>query len=693
MSEHDLNDLIRTINPVTFSANVNGAGHRIVLVDGEASLYVPRRFDWLRGGRSRRHVFVKKVQTPRQVKGWSFTWSEGTTDVSLDFEASFVIEANEDVHALALAKKLSNGPEEAGEALYGVISAHLHQALGNLLQSCNERSASLLDEFDRSAVGYGESTALNLAVTTAVSQALGGAPFRIGFRMKDPAPRQIEVQCTDAFTLQDSNLNRQAVTTALLQLENFQAYRKSGLKTEAAVREAVARKIGEAVKERLFAKNYYEVVRSFAQGEKSIKRLMEAKVQDFAKGIGYRVKLFQTFPDIAALELFDGKRIEVPAALEKYPLLNSGGFVRLSIDLRVRVVDDFSRLNRLVDPDARDLAEPIILLVRQSCRDTLQRFDHRTFNLEFADAVAPRLQAAIVRELAKFGLEAEVLGIRPEPTEEASRYEAIRGRSIEFSAEISPQADFGDADPVCIEGAIEVIGLTPDGWAQFQAKDYGYREDSRRNEADLRQQAQERGVALVGVMDRRALAIAIELTELRERAIATLSKELSMVPGLARNWTTLAYSREIEKRAKEIVENAIADEFGLAIALRSLRRGETRTDKTFRLQLDAKHEQLRRTAHNSAEKEVMHQIELRALLDENERKRVAAYGKIELAALADENDKAHAQTRERIAREAQELDEARRRVSVDANALLPPPRPPQLQDARLPWEGDDSPGK
>ena len=688
MSEHDLNELIRTINPVTFSGKVNGAGHRIVLVDGKASLYVPRRFAWLRGSRSERHVFVKRMQTPKQVKGWSFCWSEGTTEVSLDFEASFVIEANEDIHAMRLAEALSAGPDEAGEVLYGLIGAHLHAELSNLLHKCDSQSTSLLDEFDRSAVGYGESDILNRAVSAGVFHALGGAMFRIGFRMKDPAPRQIEVKCTDTFTLQDSKLSRRAVTTALLQLENFQIYRKSGLKTEAAVREAVEKKIAEAVKELLFARNYYAVVRSFAQGEASIVRRMEAQVQAFARTIGYRVKMFQTFPDIAALELFDGKRIEVPAAAEKYPLLNSGGFVRVSIDLRVRVTDDFSRLNRLVEPDARDLAEPIVLLVRQSCRDTLQRFDHRTFNLDFADAVAPLLQAAIVRELEKFGLETEVLSIRPEPTEEASRYEAIRGRTIDFSTEISPQADHGNADPVLVEGSLEVIGLTQDGWAQFQAKDYGYREDSRRHEADLRQFAQARDIARLDAMDRRALAIAIELAEIRARAIATLNKELSMLPRLAKCWTTLENSREIEKWSAGVVEKAIADEFGLAVALRSFRRGDTHTDITSRLKLAAMHDQLRDTAKNSAAKEVKQQDELRDLLDENERKRIAMIGKMELTALSNEDDEAHGEMRERVAREARDMDKARRRAAGDAAALLPPALSPQQGSARLPWQKD-----
>lgn len=75
---------------------------------------------------------------------------------------------------------------------------------------------------------------------------------------------------------------------------------------------------------------------------------------------------------------------------------------------------------------------------------------------------------------------------------------------------------------------------------------------------------------------------------------------------------------------------------------------------------------------DSAEEEVQQQIELRMLFDDNERKRIAMLGKIELAVLSNEDDEAHAEIRERIAREARELDKARRRrcLGVAATGAL-----------------------
>jgi len=633
MNTHSLEDLLRIVDPRSFSETAHGAGHRVVIAQGKATRYKPTFLRWLLGGRAERHAFVKQWNVPKAIKGWTFHWSNGTPAIRLDFDASLVIQANEEAQALRLAETLLAGPEPAGEVLYGMIATRLHQELVDMLRRCDSQELSLLDEFHRSTAGGGESASLNRAVSDAVAARLGGALFRIGFQLTRMPPMQVEVRREDTFTLADAKKGRLAKTTALLQLDNYQAFKKSGLETEEAVRRTIAGSISRAVTQLLFARRYYAVVESFIPGEDSIAEQMERCVQADARTIGYRVKMFQTFPDIAALELLQPRRIEISADEEKYSLYKSLGYVQVAIVLSVQVARDFSKLHLLIKPDAPDIAAPISARVRQICRDQLQRFDHKAFNLGFDTQIVPELEAAIVDGLASYGLVADVISIREQPTEEASRFKALRGRTVDFSAEIPPHADQVDAYPVPVAGTIEVVDLAPEGWAQFEGKDYGFRQDSQWSTARLKQMLQKKEVLLPEDNDRKVYAIEFELAEIKDRVIKTLQGALAKGPDLGRHWRDWGNGQEIEAWAKELARQAIAQEFGLAIELRAFRRIDTLTETTLRIQRLTRHELLRKTAVEAAQNEISHRQAIDQLFAQNQIERLKRAGQAEREAL------------------------------------------------------------
>ncbi len=684
MSSHILDDLIRLIDRDNFSAEAHGAGHRIVIAERAATLHKPSLMRSLApwSGRGERHVFVKRWSVPKEVRDWRFQWTEGATAISLDFDAIFVVQANEDSHALGLAQCLLAESENAGEALYGLINAQLHDEVHRFLNKCESGSQSrnLLDAFNRSSNGIGESSVLNHAVSERVSRLLGGAHFRIGFQLKNMPPMQIELNCSDKFRLADSALERRAVTSALLQLDNFQAFQKSGLKTAEAVCANMESAVERVVKQFLFSHNYYDIVRSFTLGDDSIKQHMERSIQDDAKSIGYRLEMFQTFPDIAALHLLEPTRIDIPAE-EKYPLFKSTGFVQISLALSVKATGDFSRLHLLIEPDATDVAIPIAAHVRQICRDNIQRFDHRAFNLNFDDAIVPELHRTIVEGLAAFGLATEIIYIRDLPTEDAARFLALRGRTIDFKATILPQADNAEGDPVPVVGAIEITGMAENGWAQFEGKDFGFRQDSPRSEALLRTQADEIGVPLSAAMERRELAIELELAHIRDRVIGTLEGAMAMGPGLARHWTDWKSSEKISAWATDLSTAAIADEYGVTIALRAFRRLDTDTETTARTLRLARHEQLRQVASEESRAEIAHQHALRQVADANQLALLTSLGRTDKLALDDMDP----EMIERVRRDAERIEQARRSVGSEAKALMPPPAERRTTSAELPW--------
>lgn len=689
-NEHSIDHLVRVIDPDKFSAQAHGPGHRIVLADDKARLFEATFLGRLFGHRGETQYYVKTLSVAKPVQSWLFHWSEGTNAISLDFGSSFVLQANDELQAVRLVQALRNGA--SGEALFGLINAQLHRELETMLRECDSKALNLLDCFLSSSIGIGESEQLNRRVSEGVAAALGGAAFRIGFQLKNSPPMQIEVKREDEFTLADSTRRHKAETTALLHLDNYQAYKKSGLESEAAVRETIGRAITQAVKQLLFAQKYYRVVRSFTQAADSIENKMRERIRDEARTIGYRVDMFQTYPDIAALKLLDPMRIDVAADDQKYMLAGAAGQVQVSVALSVKVSEDFDRLHLLIEPAEVDVARPIVQRVKRLCADTIQRFGRMEFNLNFDETVLPAITRAIVDGLNAYGLKTEVVHIVPAPSEDAKRFMAIRGRTIDFSATIEARANAGGSDAVQMRGKVEVTGMAEQGWERFEAKDFGYRQDSHLTEARMRQLAGSFTLPLSATTpmpsdERRLLAIDLELAEIGDRVTSVIRESLSTTQDLAAHWRSLKGSEAILARCQQLAQEAVAQEFGLSISLRSARREATQGELVNTGRLNTQYQILA----DQAGYEVGHQTRVREQLDAADLQLLESAARKEREALDDESSAQYAQAQQRAAGLAQAVKPVQRLTGDLALRVLPMPPQTQAPQGRLPWEPEVPP--
>ncbi|WP_313913326.1 hypothetical protein [Tahibacter sp.] len=696
MNEHDLDKFLYLINAATFSAKVSGEGHRFVLRDGKVEPFRPRQFGWLRGDLSGRHVFVSEPGVPMRVSNWTMHWSEGASAIELDFDINFEIECYGAHAAGRLAVALLSGVETAGTALHRMIARHLNRQLKVLLQQCEKRGESLHDCFLPTAAGMSQRRELDAEVGAAVSAELG-VPFRVGFQMRDPAPRQIEVRCTNAFTLLDRNGSSEVVTTALLQFDNIQAHKRSGLHDEASIRAALERQVAEAVKELLFGKRYYAVARAFAADDNAIRADMAQRLEAFAKSIGYRIRLFSTLIDISALKLFHGLVVEVPAG-DTYQL-RSRGVVELSVSVQVEAGSDDEAMRRLVDANVTDPAEPIAGLVRRCCRETLAQFDYTAASVKFDVEVRPALEARIVEELAGFGLRATILRLRSEPTEDVMRFmELCRLPAIDFTVAASPQADGGHGDTIEVDGIIDIMDIAPDemAWLRFQSGNFGYRRDSPRTLDDMRVQARRRGISDVDAKPRRALAVAIEVAEIRERVMATLRNGIAMQRDFARVWASAENAASIERWANELVASAIADEFGLRVQLRGFGRRDTLAASAAQAIRIARLRNDKEAAELIAQQEKRHDVQDHELMHQQRVARQQKLAEVEAAALGNTLDIDHATQRDRAEREIVAMSEHLRQredqwhqpaTSSSPPSWRPPPIPGTQAGAMLTGTG------
>jgi len=652
MTDHRIDDLVREINAQTFSETAHGQGHRVVYSPKETRLYRKGLLDRLIGANGGSQYFVKHFQVPKEVKGWTFRWSEGTSSLSLDFESSFVIQANEDVQALKLVEAIAEGKNAPGEVLYGLINASLHRELERLLRACSDEARSLLDCFRTSAIGIGESEQLNSKVSADVSHSLGNVYFRIGFQLQNSPPTQIEVSQEDEFDLKDSHIKRRATTKALLKLANYQAYKRSGRESEADIRKALQVAITRSVKDLLWGRPYYEVVRAFRNGENCLESQMKCRVIAEAKSIGYSVTMFQSLPDIAALDLLDWKRIDIPANSENYALKNLSSDVQVELALLVRAHESFSNLHLLVEPDHTDALVPIIKRVKQICRDQLKSFTWQEFNLEFEAKIEPALRAAITTHLGKCGVVTDIIRIAQAPTEDASRFKALRGRTTDFELVVTAQGDAGDADAVAFRGTIDVVGMPLLGWGSFEAKDFGFRDNTRMTEPRMRQEAQKRELVVsetspLPEVERQALAIDLELLEIRDRVVNTLREVMSKVKSLVANWRTVEASRHLITEAERVATAAIEREFGLCIALRGVVRDDSISEGSAMLRLQKANIMARKLLEQDVERE----SELNEVRGKHDVAMVTNAGFKELEALDNEEHPRHKEARDEAQRQ------------------------------------------
>jgi len=495
--------------------------------------------------------------------------------------------------------------------------------------------------------------------------------------MRDPAPRQIEVRCTNSFTLLDRTGSSEVVTTALLQFDNIQAHKRSGLHDEATIRAALERQVAEAVKELLFGKRYYAVARAFAADDNAIRADMAHRLEAFAKSIGYRIRLFSTLIDISALKLFHGLVVDVPAG-ETYQL-RSRGVVELSVSVQVGAGSDDESMRRLIDANVDDPSEPIAALVRRCCRETLALFDYMTVNLKFDAEVRPALESRILGELAGFGLHATILRLRSEPTEDAMRFmELCRLPAIDFTVAASPQADGGHGDAVEVDGIIDIVDLAPDemAWLRFQSGNFGYRRDSPRTLEDMRAQARRRGVVDIDARNRRSLAVAIEVAEIKERVMATLRHGMAMESNFARIWASAENAANIVRWANELVASAIADEFGLRVRLRGFGRRDTLSAASVQAIRVARLRSEREAAEQIAQQGKRQELQNHELVHQQRVAQQQRLADVQDATLANPMDIDHATQRDRAEREAATLrEQMREREQHWRQPVVPSPPP------------------
>lgn len=575
------------------------------------------------------HYFVGDLPKPVTLEDWQFHWTEGAKRIELDLKASFDIHVRSQDQAKALVARLHapTGPEKA---LHALIDGVLHAEL----QARARNGRNLLDHFvpeGRRAAPGGEPS-LHETVSAQVQGLLGGTFFSISFWLASEPPLRLEIDAhRTPFKTADTHDMRHVETTAEVELVNYQAFRQSGLKDRASVERAIRAAIDAAVKKLLFGKPYYTIIAAFDRSlgnDMAIKDSIREEIGRQVGEWGYAVRLFHTLPTLKALQLTRGMRVDVLD--QQYRTRNSVGVVKMDVSISVTALD-FGRLADLIPPGQEDIEQPLRNVLLDVCRDQVLKIDRKRFNLEFDSA--PPGTPSVKRQLTKaltdtferrYGLKVSVIDIVQSRTEEAERFEALRGAGAwPFRLDISSRANAGAHDAVHIHGEFEVLGMGQDGWEKFESKDFGFRRDSLRwtpsQRAEFERELQADRVSSEEDRERarKARAVRHELAAIASRIAGVLHDALKSLPDLAQRSRDYQGLRNLQQRAFELIKGPIEDEFGLVIKLRKFERQDTATELTNALIHEKKHQAIRQRAESDAE----HALEMSSIQRKHDQSR------------------------------------------------------------------------
>lgn len=620
----DISPLIRSIDAKNFSEKVHGPGYWLVYDHRNQQVKLPPN-KWGKLLGANKHLsdyYVKKLEKPLVINDIKFKWSEGTSDIGLDFKATFQIFVESEDQAKLLIKQLyhSEGP---ARALYAIIDKHLHNEMTSFYDETRKNNMNLLEFFYQGDSDSGESVQLDNNVSQSVKEQLGltKSHFRIGFQLENAPPRQIEVEKESELNLADtrSDLNWKVTTSVMLVLNNYQRFKKSGLTNEKDIKVAVQNKIDTAVKKHLFKLQFFELIANFQESsslarDESIQYKMEERIRLEVFAIGYDLEIFQALPDVPLLKLVDGLRVDVSSEDKdcEFKTKDSAGHVKLEVALEVKV-NDFEKLKRLIPPkDIKknmEISDTIRAHVIQICRDEIQKIQRKQFNLAFDDTVKPTLTQAFDEQLGiRYGLEITVIHIIQAQTEDGERFQALLRKEWFFHLNISPQADMGEADTLKYQGTFEVISIAEDGWEAFESKDFGFRRDSHERTSAAKEELE--SSVLTSSADEKEFelewknfCIRKELEAIATRVKMNLGEYFSKIESIADRTRTLEQSKEFRDQCNKIAKTIVAEEFGLEIEIRALQREDSETD-------------LEMQAMSISDREIRSQI-LQSKVDEN----------------------------------------------------------------------------
>ncbi|USI27919.1 hypothetical protein ACD631_16310 [Alteromonas macleodii] len=573
-----LNDIIRKVDSDFYDQKVYGEGFIVTWHNKKKEVVSDSNL--LSKMFSKKHYeyyFVRSHSKPLSVKKVPFDWQEGTSDISLDFEASFEILISDKSEAEQLVRLLSQ-ISSADQGLRNLIDKHLHFCMTQIYDSCVKNGSNLLAQFYQSGLENGESEELNNQVTALMRQELTGANFRIGFTLAN-APAQYS-EFKRKTPIGDSGLN--VNSECRLTLDNYQAYQKSGITDIQGIIKHMESGIDQAIRQHILGKSLLELLSYFktSQGDKpSISEQVKQSVQQRAKAIGYQLQSFHTLPDIPALALLTGLAVDFGEEDGAFKAGPFGGKVKLNIRMSVCAIEgEFEKQKHLLtfqsnntnkqlnDITHKNIIDRIKPAIHTICTEEMRKHNPLDAVTRFEEVIKPGLSEKIIEIMAEqYGLDVTIKVIESLESEDAVRLEELRSNKNKFTFKFNAKSDGEHTASLTFSSSFEVTSLdlqSVNSWDNFERHDYGFRSGSpKRHESEL-DPSDDRGW--------KTLAIKRELESIQEDIVHYFVTSNAFIVDL-RNWVfDIQHNHKFQDALITGAENKILKERGLVVKISRL---------------------------------------------------------------------------------------------------------------------------
>lgn len=500
ISDQMISSVIRRIDVKEFSEEAHGPGRAINYNSKtkSASIRTDNLIERLKPSRNLTTYFLKQVSKPQVVEAVPFTWKEGTSNVSLDFFATFQLR----VDTTSIDESLSivcalHHPHGVGCSLYEIIDGCIDRVLSDEYRRCQERGVDLLSIFYKSGVLVHDSESLDRKISAELQKTIGVRNANIGLRLAHLPPQYLEIQCETFLDIRDIEEQKYKVKTkADVELSNYQLFKQQGFdkntSTEDTIRESIQSDIHRAVRKHVFDFGYFDLIESFytttvTNNEDAISKKIENDIKLMVSNKGYEIKLFHTLCDIPPLVLIDqGMRVTLNPEMHQFKTKDSSLPVGLNLTLGLHL-KSFKKIKSIIKPehDALKMEFEITDQIYHACKDVLANTTIYEFDLAFDESIRYKLVENLDKNLReKFGFEFEIVTMQPILSENKERLDALINETRKFQLSISSQANSGARDNVEYQGAFIVTGMDEQGYHRFVSKDFGFcKTSNKRNDS------------------------------------------------------------------------------------------------------------------------------------------------------------------------------------------------------------------
>jgi len=482
-----LNELIRQTKSSYHDSKHHGEGFLIVWDTKKRKTLEKKNFLSFLFSDRYEYYFVKSHSKPIMISDVEFSWHEGTSEISLDFNASFQLKISTQEEAEKLVATLASvGQPDIG--LYNLIDRYLYEVMTDIYQKSTDEKQNLLKEFYQNGLQRGESTLLNQKVSSCVAKNLQDTEFKIGFTLRNAPEHHVYYKHSTPITKPEEKLKESeslmVESDCRLTLSNYQAYKKSGIKDDKGLKKYIESSINSAIRNNMLGKSLMELLGNFRNGtggKKPIAVLIKEEVWQKAQDIGYELESFHTLPDIAALQLLEGIAIVFDEYDSPLKVGAFGGKIKLNIRMSVQAIDGrFEQYKHFVTIRDNDFSKHEIKKpVQNLCVEVLRQYQQIDVLRDFDSKIKEVLKNTIIGGMEEqHGLAVVINTLQPIESEDASRLEELRGNKHVIEFDFVSNSETEDTAKITVTTAFQINTVdfnNTNSWTAFEQQDFGYR--------------------------------------------------------------------------------------------------------------------------------------------------------------------------------------------------------------------------